>query len=75
MTLADVLPIAERLPAEDRLALAERLWESIAGSAVDADEEIRLVDQAYEAYLADPEAGLSWEEFEHRLDTEFGPIS
>lgn len=75
MTLADVLPIAEQLAPEDRLALAERLWESIAGNPVDATEEARLVDQAYAAYLADPEAGLPWEQFECQLDAEFGPVS
>ena len=68
--------MAEQLAAADRLVLAERLWESVAGNdAVGTDEEDRLVDQAYEAYLADPDAGMPWEEFERQLDAEAGTVS
>lgn len=67
--------MAEQLAVADRLALAKRLWESVVGDAVGADEEDRLVDQAYEAYLANPNAGVSWEEFERQLDAEAGKTS
>lgn len=60
----------DRLSAEDRLALAEAIWESVAReaeqaplSAAQRQELRRRLDDS----IARPEAMLSWEEVKARL--------
>jgi putative addiction module component (TIGR02574 family) len=60
----------DKMSVEDRLALAEAIWESVAGE-VDptplSDDQKREIDRRLAAHDANPDAAKSWDEIEARL--------
>ena len=59
-----------KLPAEERLQLAEELWESVAieqeQSAV-PDNVAQILRERWAEYEANPESAIPWEEVKRRL--------
>lgn len=66
ITIADIL----ELPVQERIRLVELIWDSVAAvpeavqisPALKVELEARLVE-----FVADPEAGYSWEQVKSRL--------
>lgn len=53
-----------KLSVEERIKLAEDLWESVDEEQLPAtDVEISIAEERYEAYLKNSKDGMSWEEF------------
>jgi putative addiction module component (TIGR02574 family) len=55
------------LPAEDRLDLVRRLWDSIREDAVHlplTDDQKQELDRRYDEFLEDPTEGSTWAEVE-----------
>lgn len=72
MTKTQLAAEALRLPIEDRLSLAERLWDSVEEDAVELpihDWQKQLLDKRLEAARQDPDAWLTWEEIKARVLT------
>jgi len=70
MTKAELAAEALRLPLEDRLSLAESLWDSVendAGSLPLHDWQRRILDERLESARQDPDAWLTWEEVKARV--------
>jgi putative addiction module component (TIGR02574 family) len=69
MTKAQLKSEALQLPVEDRLEIAEAIWESL--EAVEPpplpDWQQRLLDERIAEDDADPEAGSPWEEVKQRI--------
>ncbi len=66
------IEIAEllKLPAEERMAIAQTLWESVVASGVDypiSKEERHQLEARLEAYDEDPDSGAPWSEVFERL--------
>jgi len=68
----NTIPIADilELPVQERIRLVELIWDSVAAvpqavkisPALKVELEARLAE-----FLADPEAGYSWEQIKSRL--------
>jgi len=66
ITIADIL----ELPVQERIRLVELIWDSVAAvpeavkisPALKMELEVRLAE-----FVADPEAGYSWEQVRSRL--------
>ena len=59
-----------KLPAEERLQLAEELWESVAAEQEQvpvSDEVVRILRERWADYEANPESAIPWEEVRRRL--------
>lgn len=57
----------DRLSVEDRLALVDAIWESIASDAERCpltEEQQREVDRRLAAHRANPQAAIPWEQVE-----------
>ncbi len=69
---SSLLEEVEKLPLEERLELAEALWDSIASADVGSlpipDWHREELARRLAEYDADPEAGSSWEEVRARLE-------
>jgi putative addiction module component (TIGR02574 family) len=62
-----------KLPLEERIKLAEELWESIDKNDVPVTEaEVMIAEERYEAYKKNPEAVISWEEFRKKIFDKYG---
>jgi putative addiction module component (TIGR02574 family) len=56
------------LPPEERLQLAEDLWDSVAAEEPPlTDEQKRELDRRWEEHQKNPERGSPWEEVRARL--------
>lgn len=65
-------PVAEilEMSVADRLRIVGDIWDSIAADSKDLElsDELRIeLDRRLEAYKADPDAGVTWEELDERL--------
>lgn len=65
-------PVAEilEMSVADRLRIVGDIWDSIAADSKDlelSDELRNELDRRLEAYKADPDAGVTWEELDERL--------
>ena len=61
---------AFQLPIEERIRLAQALWESVAaqpGRVPITAAQVRELDRCYDEYLSDPDDGSSWSEVKARL--------
>ncbi len=66
VSLSDVF----RLPAADRIRVAQALWDSVARDPEQipvTDEQRLLLDKYYDEYLANPNDGSPWPEVRARL--------
>ncbi|HMO32860.1 MAG TPA: addiction module protein [Lacibacter sp.] len=62
-----------KLPLEEKIRLAEAIWESIDEDELPAAEhEIQIARERYEMYLKNPEAGIPWEEVKKQLFAKYG---
>ncbi len=62
----------DRFTFEDRLALLQEIWESIAVEAENSpltDEQCREVDRRLAAYQADPRSAIPWEQVEAEVES------
>lgn len=60
----------DRLPLDEKIALAHDLWESIVADAEQlplTDEQKQLIDRRIAELDADPSIGLSWEQIKSRV--------
>jgi len=69
MTNADLTRLALELPIDERLELAQKLWDS---ASPPEDFEVtpalrELLDARYQEAQANPEAGIPWKEMKARL--------
>jgi putative addiction module component (TIGR02574 family) len=65
-TFADIL----KLSVEERIRLAEEIWESIAAfpEAIElTPAQCEELDRRLEAYRANPDAGSTWDEVRKRV--------
>ena len=65
-------PVAEilEMSVADRLRIVGDIWDSIAADSkgLEISDELRIeLDRRLEAYKADPDAGVTWEELDERL--------
>lgn len=65
MTKADVQELLA-LPIEERVELAEALWQSIEQEPL-ADWQRKLLEERLAEHRRDPEAGIPWEEVRREL--------
>ena len=62
-----------KLSVEERIKLAEELWESVDEEQLPAtDVEISIAEERYEAYLKNPKEGMSWAEFRKKINGKYG---
>lgn len=62
-----------KLSVEERIRLAEELWESVDEEQLPVtDVEITVAEERYEAYLKNPKEGISWEEFRKKINDKYG---
>ncbi len=70
MTKTELRKTALGLPVEERLELAEAIWESVEGQAEQPaipDWQRSLLDERITADDAAPEAGSPWHEVKQRI--------
>lgn len=69
MNKALLKELVEELTPEERLQLAEDLWDSVASSEEPplTDEQKRELDRRWAEYQKNPERGAPWEEVRARL--------
>ena len=70
MTKTQIQREALQLPVDERLEIAEAIWESVEISAVQpplADWQREILDERMAEDDADPEAGSHWEEVKRRI--------
>jgi len=69
MTKTDLTRLALELPIDERLDLAQTLWDSASPPAdFEVTPELReLLDSRLREAEANPEAGITWEEMKARL--------
>lgn len=62
------------LPDEEKIILANTLWDSIgAENTTDlTKEEIEFLDQRLKEYEANPDEGLAWDEVKAKLKEKYG---
>lgn len=72
MTKTEAKEVLFSLPVEERLELAQELWESL-GEELEAlpltQEHRELLEARLDAYLANPEDVLTWSEIKAQLQT------
>lgn len=70
MSATELLEKARRLPLEERIELAQSLWDDVTRCSEDSlsPEEARLIDERLREHEANPEDVVSWEEVKARLD-------
>jgi putative addiction module component (TIGR02574 family) len=59
-----------QLPIEERIRLAQAIWESVASSPDQVpltSAQVRELDRCYDEYLNDPDEGSSWTDVKARL--------
>lgn len=62
-----------KLPLEEKLQLAEAIWESIEEKDLPVtEEEVQMARERYEAYLKNPEQEITWETLRKRMFEKYG---
>jgi len=59
-----------QLPVEERIRLAQAIWDSVASSPEQVPitaAQVKELDRCYNEYLDDPDEGSSWSEVKARL--------
>ena len=66
MSKAEILSELPRLTPEERAEILESLWQ-LEEAGGPTDRERAILNEAQEAYDADPSAGATWRDVEMRL--------
>jgi len=75
MSAAEILAAAKALPLNERIEIAQGLWEDIAGNGCDPDltpEQSAELDRRLADFEKNPRAGIPWEQVEADLNKRFG---
>ncbi len=79
MSVQDIEAEALKLPAGERIRLAQELWDSIAPEAEAnpdllplSEEQIQELERRLAEHERDPSSALPWEEVRARLRARFG---
>ena len=75
MSATEILKAAESLPLNERIKLAQDLWENVAGQGCDPDltpEQAAELDRRLADFEKNPHAGIPWEQVEADLNKRFG---
>lgn len=68
--IAEKIPEIANLSNEDKLLLANELWQEVAKNPDNipvSEEHVRLIEERYSAYLKNPDDVVSWEQIKQRL--------
>jgi len=75
MSATEILKAAESLPLEERIKLAQDLWENVTGNGYDPDltpEQAVELDRRLADFEKNPHDGIPWEQVEADLNKRFG---
>ena len=67
--IADKIPEIANLSDEDKLLLANELWQAVAQNPNNipvSEEHVRLIEERYRAYLEEPDNVVTWEQVKQR---------
>ena len=75
MSATEILKAAESLPLNERIKLAQDLWDSVSGQGCDPDltpEQAAELDRRLADFEKNPHDGIPWEQVEADLNKRFG---
>ena len=75
MSATEIFKAAESLPLDERIKLAQDLWENITGQGYDPDltpEQVAELDRRLADFEKNPHGGVPWEQVEADLNQRFG---
>lgn len=75
MSASKVLAAAKALPLEERIQLAQDLWDDLAKEGHLADltpDQAAELDRRLVEFEKDPQAGQAWDEVESEINRRFG---
>jgi putative addiction module component (TIGR02574 family) len=75
MSPTEILKAAESLPLNERIKLAQDLWENVSGQGFDLDltpEQAAELDRRLADFERNPHDGIPWEQVEADLNQRFG---
>ena len=75
MSATEILRAATSLPLNERIKLAQDLWENVSEQGYDPDltpEQAAELDRRLADFEKNPHAGIPWEQVEADLNQRFG---
>jgi putative addiction module component (TIGR02574 family) len=75
MSATEILKAAKALPLEERIGVAQDLWEDITSNGYDPDltpEQAVELDRRLADFEKNPHDGVPWEQVEADLNKRFG---
>ena len=75
MSATEILKAAESLPLNERIKLAQDLWENVSLQGYDPDltpEQAAELDRRLADFEKNPHDGIPWEQVEADLNKRFG---
>lgn len=75
MSATEILKAAESLPLNERIKLAQDLWENVTGNGYDPDltpGQSAELDRRLADFEKNPHDGIPWEQVEADLNKRFG---
>lgn len=75
MSATEILAAAKALPLEERIEIAQGLWEDIAGNGYDPDltpEQMAELDRRLADFEQNPRAGIPLEQVKAEMRQRFG---
>ena len=75
MSATEILRAATSLPLNERIKLAQDLWENVSGQGYDPDltpEQAAELDRRLADFEKNPHDGIPWEQVEADLNQRFG---